>query len=89
MLEGKTDYKQRKGLLIQDNDKYNAKKYRFVARITNTRVICQVIYATHKGDIVLAQAQSTELRKLGLTAGLTNYPTAYCTGLLLARRLLK
>jgi large subunit ribosomal protein L5e len=29
------------------------------------------------------------LRKFGLTAGLTNYPAAYCTGLLLARRLLR
>ena len=26
---------------------------------------------------------------MGLTAGLTNYSAAYCTGLLLARRLLK
>jgi len=37
---------------------------------------------------VLAQANSFELKKFGLTAGLTNYAASYCTGLLIARRLL-
>jgi len=37
----------------------------------------------------LTAAESTELRRYGLTAGLTNYPSAYSTGLLVARRLLK
>jgi len=87
--EGKTYYQQRKSLNIQDNNKYNSKKYRFVVRITNTRIITQIIFATLQGDRVLAQADSFELKKFGLTAGLTNYPAAYCTGLLLARRLLR
>lgn len=38
---------------------------------------------------MLCGASSLELKKFGLTAGLTNYASAYCTGLLLARRLLK
>lgn len=37
----------------------------------------------------MASADSAELKKFGLTAGLTNYASAYATGLLLARRLLK
>lgn len=37
----------------------------------------------------MAQADSTELKNFGLTAGLTSYPAAYATGLLLARRVLK
>lgn len=41
------------------------------------------------GDRVLAAAESDELKTFGLTAGLTNYSASYCTGLLLARRLLK
>lgn len=41
------------------------------------------------GDRVLCAAESTELKRHGLTAGLTNYSAGYCTGLLLARRLLK
>jgi len=86
--EGKTDYYARKRLIIQDKNKYNAHKYRFVPRITNSKVICQVIYATIQGDRVLCQAQSTELKKYGLTAGLSNYASCYATGLLCARRLL-
>lgn len=41
-----------------------------------------------QGDRVLCAAESTELKSYGLSAGLTNYSAAYCTGLLLARRLL-
>jgi large subunit ribosomal protein L5e len=57
-------------------------------RRTNSRIIVQIIYATIQGDRVLAQADSFELKKFGLTAGLTNYAASYATGLLLARRLL-
>lgn len=87
--EGKTDYFARKRLVIQDKDKYNTPKYRLVARITSTRVIAQVVFATIQGDRVFCQADSTELRKYGLTTGLSNYASAYATGLLLARRLLQ
>jgi large subunit ribosomal protein L5e len=41
------------------------------------------------GDIVMCAADSKEIKRYGLTAGLTNYSAAYCTGLLIARRLLK
>ena len=58
-------------------------------RRTNTKIICQIIYSTIQGDRVLCQALSTELAKFGITTGLKNYAAAYCTGLLLARRLLK
>jgi large subunit ribosomal protein L5e len=90
--EGKTDYYARKRMIVQDNDKYSSHKYRFVVRFTRSKhpkVICQIIYATLIGDKVLCQAYSTELKKYGLETGLTNYAAAYCTGLLLARRLLK
>ncbi|KAF5733939.1 putative ribosomal protein L5 [Tripterygium wilfordii] len=39
--------------------------------------------------MVLAAAYSHELPHYGLEVGLTNYAAAYCTGLLLARRVLK
>jgi len=86
--EGKTDYYARKRLIMQDKNKYNTNKYRLVARITCSRVICQVIYATIQGDRVLAAADSRELKRFGLEAGLTNYAACYATGLLVARRLL-
>lgn len=87
--EGKTDYFARQRLITQDKNKYDTPKYRLVARFTNSRVIAQITYATIVGDKVLAQAESTELKRFGLNAGLTNYAASYATGLLLARRLLK
>jgi large subunit ribosomal protein L5e len=44
--EGKTDYYARRRLIQQDKNKYDSKKYRFVVRRTNQRIICQVTYAT-------------------------------------------
>eukprot|EP00827_Trimyema_finlayi_P006787 TRINITY_DN82_c0_g1_i2.p1 TRINITY_DN82_c0_g1~~TRINITY_DN82_c0_g1_i2.p1 ORF type:complete len:300 (+),score=109.26 TRINITY_DN82_c0_g1_i2:170-1069(+) len=87
--ECKTDYYSRKRMITSDLNKYDSPKYRFVPRKTNTKIICQVIYATIIGDKVIAQASSVELKKYGLTTGLKNYPAAYCTGLLCARRLLE
>lgn len=86
--EGKTDYHARKALIVQDKNKYNTPKYRLVTRITCSRVICQVVYATIQGDRILAAADSRELKRYGLEAGLTNYSACYATGLLVARRLL-
>lgn len=87
--EGKTDYYARKRLITQDKNKYNSPKYRLVVRFTNTEVICQIVYAKIDGDYVLGQAKSTELTRYGLAAGLKNYAASYCTGLLLARRVLQ
>jgi len=85
--EGKTDYYQRKRLTTQRKNKYNTPKWRFVVRRTNQRFICQVVCSTISGDRVKTSADSFELKKMGLTAGLTNYASAYATGLLCARRL--
>lgn len=89
IVEGKTDYRQRHKLITQDKNKYKSPKYRLVVRFTNKYVICQIIYSEIIGDKVLCSASSNELPKYGLTVGLKNYAAAYCTGLLLARRLLK
>lgn len=86
--EGKTDYGARRKLLLQDKNKYASPKYRLVVRFTNRAVICQVAYAEIVGDKILCQANSRELKRYGLNFGLKNYAAAYCTGLLLARRLL-
>lgn len=87
--EGKTDYYARKRLVVQDRNKYNTPKYRLVVRFTNRDVICQIAYARIDGDVIMCSAYSHELTKYGVKVGLTNYAAAYCTGLLLARRLLK
>ncbi|KAI3986891.1 hypothetical protein MKX01_014592 [Papaver californicum] len=87
--EGKTDYRARIRLINQDKNKYNTPKYRFVVRFTNKDIIAQIISATITGDLVMCAAYAHELPRYGLEVGLTNYAAAYCTGLLLARRVLK
>ncbi|KAM5548267.1 60S ribosomal protein L5 [Rosa sericea] len=87
--EGKTDYRARIRLINQDKNKYNTPKYRFVVRFTNKDIVAQIVSASISGDLVLASAYAHELPHYGLEVGLTNYAAAYCTGLLLARRVLK
>lgn len=87
--EGKTDYYQRKRLIAQRKNKYSTPKWRFVVRRTNQQIICQVVWSTIVGDRIKTEASSAELKRFGLTTGLTNYSAAYCTGLLCAKRLLK
>jgi len=87
--EGKTDYRARKRMVTQAKNKYNTPKYRMIVRLTNTDVICQYAYAKLEGDHIVCAAYSHEVPKYGVKVGLTNYAAAYCTGLLLARRLLR
>lgn len=83
-----TDYQQRAGLLTQRKDNYNAPKYRLVVRKTNKKIICQVVRSEVCGDHVVCAAYSCELERYGVKLGHSNYAAAYCTGLLVARRLL-
>merc|ERR1711913_265859 len=87
--EGKTDYFARKRLVVQDKNKYNTPKYRMIVRMSNKDITCQIAYARLEGDRIVAAAYSHELPRYGVKVGLTNYAAAYCTGLLLARRVLK
>lgn len=75
-------------MISQAKNKYNAPKYRLVVRFTNKDIICQIVYARLQGDFVLAAARSHELPQYGIAHGLTNWPAAYATGLLVARRAL-
>jgi len=86
--EGKTDYHARRKMVAQDKNKYNTPKFRLIARITNSKIICQIAYATIQGDKILCQATSKELEKYGVPCGHTNYAACYATGLLVARRAL-
>lgn len=87
--EGKTDYYARKRLVVQDKNKYNTPKYRLIVRITNKDITAQIATAKIQGDVIICQANAHELPRYGVKLGLTNYAAAYCTGLLLARRVLK
>jgi large subunit ribosomal protein L5e len=87
--EAKTDYYARKRLITQDKNKYRTPKYRFVVRRTNRDVVCQIFSSDLNHDVCLASAYSHELRRYGVTLGLTNWAAFYCVGLLLARRVNK
>jgi large subunit ribosomal protein L5e len=86
--QGKTDYYARKRLVTQDKNKYNTPKYRLIVRLSNKNVTAQIAYSTLAGDHIVSSAYSHELAKYGVKVGLTNYASAYATGLLLARRVL-
>ena len=83
--ECKNNYNKRRVMVRQDKRKYNAPKWRFIVRISNNDVTCQVACAKTVGDQILCAAYSHELPRYGLKVGLTNYAACYCTGLLLAR----
>lgn len=86
--EGKTDFRARRQMVLQDKTKYGAPKYRLVVRFTNKDIIAQIVHAEVVGDKVLMAAYAHELPAFGLSHGLKNYASAYATGLLLARRTL-
>jgi len=86
--EGKTDYRARRTMVLQDKTKYDTPKYRLVVRLTNRDVVAQIVHSKVVGDEVLSSAYSHELPAFGVKVGLTNYASAYATGLLLARRTL-
>jgi len=87
--EGKTDYYARKRLIFQDKNKYNTPKYRLIVRLSNRDITCQIAYSRIEGDRIVCAAYSHELPKYGVKVGLTNYAASYCTGLLVARRILQ
>ena len=74
--EGKTDYRARRTMVLQDKTKYNQPKYRMVVRITNADVITQIVHSKIAGDQVLCAAYSHELPAFGVKVGLTNYAAA-------------
>ena len=72
---------------IKQPPKKQTSNYLLVHQLSN--LICctfQIAYARIEGDHIICAAYSHELPRYGVKVGLTNYAAAYCTGLLLARR---
>ncbi len=80
--EGKTNYRKRLKLLL-------SRKPRLVVRITNRRVIAQIIEYHPDGDRVLVGVDSSMLTKYGWKGDLNNTPAAYLTGLLVGKKALE
>ena len=77
--EQKTNYKKRLHLLLSGQP-------RLVVRLTNQRVIAQLVSFDVHGDKVIAAADSFSLRKLGWTHSTLNVAAVYLTGLLLGKK---
>jgi large subunit ribosomal protein L18 len=63
-------------------------KFRFVVRSSNKNIVIQLVTSKIEGDIVHAQANSSELEKLGWLGGRKNTSAAYLLGLLAGRKAL-
>ena len=77
--EGVTDYRKRKRLL-------KSRKIRAVIRKTLNHVIVQFVKYKEEGDIVVASAISSDLKKYGWEASKDSTPAAYLTGVLAGKR---
>ncbi len=80
--EGKTNYRKRLAAL-------KSGIARLVVRRSSRYIISQVINSSGKGDVVVAAANSRELRKFGWALHCGNTPSAYLTGLLCGTRAVK
>jgi|SRR3989344_3096951 len=77
--EGKTDYKQRFRLV-------KGQLPRLTVRKALKNITVQIIQYTPKGDKVLAQANTIELKKLGWKGATSNTPASYLCGMLIAKK---
>lgn len=77
--EGVTNYKKRLALVKSGAE-------RVVVRKTNKRILAQIVRYDEKGDVITASADSDELRKKYGWPSRRNRPTAYLTGMLLAKK---
>ena len=63
-----------------------SKSPRIVIRKTNLHIITQIVTSREAQDAVICSANSKELTNLGWTGSLKNIPSAYLTGMLLAKK---
>jgi large subunit ribosomal protein L18 len=77
--EGRTDYKKRLEML-------KSRKARLVIRLSNKRVLAQVVQYTEEGDNVIASADSNDIKEFGWKYSGKNLPAAYLTAYLCAKR---
>ncbi len=79
--EQRTNYKKRLKLLL-------SRKPRLVVRLTNQRLIGQMVLFASTGDKVIVGADSLLLRKQGWPFSCKNIPAAYLTGYALGKKAL-
>ena len=77
--EYKTDYAKRLSLLL-------SRKLRLVVRLTNKRILAQLIEFSPKGDKILVGVDSISLKKIDWLFSCKNFPAAYLTGLMIGKK---
>ncbi len=77
--EKKTDYAARRVMATADRP-------RFVVRISERKILVQVVSSEIEGDYVVAQASSNELKNYGWNASGKNVPAAYLIGVLAGKK---
>ena len=77
--EKRTNYDKRLKLLL-------SKKLRLVVRISNNKVVAQIVEFQPQGDLIKISLDSNTLKKLGWKYSLNNLPAAYLTGYALAKK---
>jgi len=76
---GLTDYRLRQKLVLSG-------KLRLVVRVSNKYIYASIVESKLGGDKVLVSACSKELKKFGWNLSFKNLPSAYLTGVLLAKK---
>jgi large subunit ribosomal protein L18 len=80
--EAKTDYKSRRILATSERP-------RLVVRSSNKNITIQLVKSKIIGDVILTQANSSELDKYGWLGGKKSTPAAYLLGMMAGRKALK
>ena len=75
----RTNYKKRLAYLL-------SRTPRLVIRRSNTKISAQIIEYHADGDKIIVSANSQELANMGYRGRLKNIPSAYLTGLLIAKK---
>ena len=81
-IKRKTNYRQRLKSLT-------SKKNRLVVRKSSKHITAQIIDFNKKGDQILVNAKSQELKKFGWSGPTNNLACAYFVGLLIGKKALK
>ncbi len=80
--ENKTNFKKRLTLL-------KSGECRFIVRISNNTIVCQVVKYEADGDKIIAGASSRDLKNHGWLGHTANTSSVYLVGLLTAKKALK
>ena len=80
--EQKTNYSKRLSLLF-------SRKLRIVVRLTNNKVIAQLVQFSAQGDKIIMGLDSFALKKLGWNYSCKNFPAAYLTGLMFGKKVVE